>query len=90
METAQFKCPLFGEATPEQPSQSENVVFMFIQHASEFCTVVKSSGRSIPVNVIARKAVLEPGGWAGHHPGVPRPSGDRMGRESGLQPWAAN
>ena len=44
METAQLKRRLFGEATPERPSQSENVVFMFIQHASGFCTVVKSSG----------------------------------------------
>lgn len=44
MDTAQSKCPLFGEATPEHPSQSENVVFMFLQHASGLCTVVKGAG----------------------------------------------
>ena len=25
------------------------------------------------INIIAKKAVLEPGGWAGHCPGIPGP-----------------
>lgn len=40
METAQFECPLFWGRTGHP---SESVVFMFIQQAPDFCTVVKRS-----------------------------------------------
>lgn len=35
------------------------------------------------VNIIAKKAVLEPGGWAGHCPGIPGPEA-----EDGQGVWA--